>query len=76
VTIKRCAYKGSPVATVVESLLRGPMRISAPGDCNQALRQSSGALALQTGLLTVVGDPVDGSSKFGRVAPTLTDTIQ
>jgi hypothetical protein len=50
------------------------MRISAPGDCNHALRQSSGALALQTGLLTVVGDPVDGSSKFGRVAPALTDT--
>jgi hypothetical protein len=67
---------GSPVATVIESLLRGPMRISAPGDCNHALRQSSGALAVQTGLLTVVGDPVDGSSKFGRVAPTLTDTIQ
>jgi hypothetical protein len=36
--------KGSPVATVIESLLRGPMRISAPGDCNHALRQSSGAL--------------------------------
>ena len=67
---------GSPVAIVIESLLRGPMRISAPGDCNHALRQSSGALAVQTGLLTVVGDPVDGSSKFGRVAPTLTDTIQ
>jgi len=50
---------GSPVATVIESSLRGPMRISAPGDCNNALRQSSGALAVQTGLLTVVGDPVE-----------------
>ena len=46
------------VATVIESLLRGPVRISAPGDCNHALRQSSGALAVQTGLLTVVVGPV------------------
>jgi len=52
------------------------MRISAPGDCNHALRQSPGALAVQTGLLTVIGDPVDGSSKFRRVAPTFTDAIQ
>jgi len=28
------------------------MRISAPGDCNHALRQSSGALAVQIGLTT------------------------
>src|SRR5262245_51971242 len=56
------------VATVIESLLRGTMRIGAPGDCNHALRQSSGALAVQTGLITVVGDPVDGSSKFRRRA--------
>jgi hypothetical protein len=42
----------SRVATVIESLLRGPMRISAPGDCNHALRQSSGALAVQIGLTT------------------------
>ena len=55
---RRRATARSPVATVIESLLRGPMRISAPGDCNDALRQSSGALAVQTGLLTVVGGPV------------------
>jgi hypothetical protein len=41
-----------PVATVIESLLRGPMRISAPGDCNQAFRQSSGALPVQIGPTT------------------------
>jgi hypothetical protein len=34
-----------PVATVIESLLRSPMRISAPGNCNNAFRQLSGALA-------------------------------
>jgi hypothetical protein len=34
------------------------LSIDAPGDCNHALRQSSGALAVQTGLLTVVGGPV------------------
>jgi hypothetical protein len=28
-------------------------KISAPGDCNQAFRQSSGALAVQIGLVTV-----------------------
>ena len=55
---RRRATARSPVATVIESLLRGPMRISAPGDCNHALRQSSGAFAVQTGLLTVVGGPV------------------
>jgi hypothetical protein len=33
----------SPVATVIESLLRSPIRINAPGDCNRALGQSSGA---------------------------------
>jgi hypothetical protein len=42
-----------PVATVIEALLRGPMRISAPDDCNHALRQSSGAFAVQIGLVTV-----------------------
>ena len=56
--VRRRATARSPVATVIESLLRGPVRISAPGDCNHALRQSSGALAVQTGLLTVVGGPV------------------
>jgi hypothetical protein len=32
------------------------MRISAPGDCNQAFRQSSGAFAVQIGLLTIAND--------------------
>src|SRR5262245_486261 len=45
--IKRCAYRDHPVATIIESLLRGPMRISAPGDCNHAFRQSSGVFAVQ-----------------------------
>src|SRR5215475_14387784 len=45
----------SRVATVIESLLRGPMRISAPGDCNHAFRQSSGALAMH-GTAYVIND--------------------
>jgi hypothetical protein len=40
--------------------LRGPMRISAPGDCNHALRQSSGALAVQTGVFTVANGEAIG----------------
>src|SRR4029453_17646932 len=52
-TLSDVLTRDRPVATVVESLLRGSMRISAPGDCNQAFRQSSGALAVQIGLVTV-----------------------
>jgi hypothetical protein len=48
----RCGHVATPVATTIESLLRGPMRISAPGDCNYALCQSSGAFAVQIGLTT------------------------
>jgi hypothetical protein len=46
----RCAYKGSPVATVIESLLRGSMRISASGDCNHASVSHSARSLCRLGL--------------------------
>jgi hypothetical protein len=73
--IKRCAYK--------DHQLQLSSNHYCVVQCASARRVvaivpsvSHPALAVQTGLLSVVGDPVDGSSKFGHVAPTLTDTIQ
>src|SRR5262245_31967205 len=40
----------------------------APGDCNHALRQSSGALAVQIGLFTVANDPA--ATAFGLTSIT------
>jgi hypothetical protein len=63
--------QGSSVATVIESLLRGSMRISAPGDCNHALRQSSGALGVQIAPFTVANDPA--ATAFGLTSITPID---
>jgi hypothetical protein len=45
------------------------MRISAPGDCNQALRQSSGALGEQIAPFTVANDPAATAFGFTSITP-------
>ena len=59
------------VAIDIESLFGAEVSARA-GDCKHALRQSSGALAVQTGLSTVANDPA--ATAFGRTSITPTQS--
>src|SRR5262249_28994530 len=60
------------------------MRISAPGDCNHALRQSSGVFAVQIGLTTsgsgdgrgATNSDDDGDLQFASKTSTLTRDLR